>query len=316
MSESHTESPVIGRLAPTPSGLLHTGNMRTFMVAWLLARQAGGRVILRVEDIDRARCRPDLEIQQLEDLRWLGFDWDEGPDVGGPHGPYRQSECLDRYRESFKALQAAGLVYPCTCSRKDILASASAPHAGEEIRYPSTCRARNHSEPDEACAWRLRVPEGKLHFADLIAGPIEADIQSECGDFVIWRKDDWPSYQLAVVVDDALMCVTQVVRGADLLSSTARQQLLMKELGLPEISDYVHIPLVVDEGGERLAKRRDSRSVKSLRESGISSEALVGRLAKSLGCWESGEPIRLKELVGVIRLDSLPRHSVNFDTLV
>ncbi|MCK6438876.1 MAG: tRNA glutamyl-Q(34) synthetase GluQRS, partial [Planctomycetes bacterium] len=281
-------SGVVGRLAPTPTGNLHLGNARTFLVAWLAVRAAGGRVIMRVEDIDRERVKPEYEQQQLDELRWLGLDWDEGPDVGGASGPYRQSERLDLYRDALAKLQQSGAVFPCVCSRKDL--AGSAPHMGEEARYPGTCRGRFspvlQPKDDPLChsreggnperqrkdwmpayagmttepAWRLLVNPGSKHIDDLVAGGRFINTTALVGDFVVFRKNGWPAYQLAVVVDDAAMNVTQVVRGDDLLSSAARQMLLYEALGLTDRMprEWAHVPLVLDERGERMAKRNDS----------------------------------------------------------
>ena len=262
-----------GRLAPSPTGRLHLGHARTFWWAWQRARAAGGRIILRNDDLDAARCRPEFVTGFLEDLRWLGLDWDEGPDIGGRYGPYNQSQRLSLYRDAFETLRSAGFLYPCHCSRKDILDALQAPHDGdEEPVYPGTCRPERispgsrRSRPE--VAWRFLVKDGRqVQFVDGGCGPQKFVAGVEFGDFVVWRPEGVPSYQLACVVDDAAMRITEVVRGRDLLASTARQLLLYGALG--EVAPaFFHCPLVTDERGVRLAKRQDALSLRTLRESG------------------------------------------------
>jgi glutamyl-tRNA synthetase len=217
----------------------------------------------------------------LEDLRWFGFDWQEGPDVGGPFVPYSQSERHSLYADAFEQLRAKGSLYPCTCSRQDVLRAAHAPHAGEdEPLYPGTCRpergegapAATHGKP--RVNWRFRVPEGEtVRFVDGCYGEQSFVSGRDFGDFIVWRHDDVPAYQLAVVVDDSLMKITEVVRGEDLLRSTARQLLLYRALGWPPPRFY-HCPLLKDETGIRLAKRHDSLSLRALRARGATPEAL------------------------------------------
>ncbi len=214
----------------------------------------------------------------LEDLRWFGFQWQEGPDCGGPFGPYAQSERREFYRAAFEKLLAAGRLYPCSCSRKDIQSAARAPHEGDdELIYPGTCRPKKDSAigvAHSACNWRFLVPDGEtVSFTDAHFGPQQLVAGRDFGDFVVWRNDDVPAYQLAVVVDDAAMQITEVVRGADLLVSTARQLLLYRALGLTPPAFY-HCPLMNDESGRRLAKRHDALSLRALRESGAVPETL------------------------------------------
>src|SRR6185436_11987838 len=220
-----------GRLAPSPTGYLHLGHARTFWIAQQRAQAAGGTLVLRNEDLDRARCKPEFVTAMTEDLKWFGFHWQEGPDCGGEYGPYHQSQRMSLYREAFEQLRAAGLVYPCTCSRKDIQQALQAPHASDdEPIYPGTCRNRSLAAGERA-TWRFRVPDGEpVSFTDAARGPQTFIAGKDFGDFVIWRHDDFPSYQLAVVVDDDAMRITEVVRGADLLPSTARQLLLYRSL--------------------------------------------------------------------------------------
>jgi len=266
-----------GRLAPSPTGLLHVGHARTFWTAYQRCVQHNGVLVLRNEDLDAGRCKPEFVESMLQDLRWLGIVWQEGPDVGGPFAPYNQSQRQLLYDAAFKQLQAAGAVYPCNCSRQDVLRALEAPHAGEdEPIYTGTCRPDRphpfkiqHSKP-ALINWRFRVPDGEtVRFLDGHFGPQEFVAGRDFGDFVIWRHDGSPSYQLAVVVDDAAMRITEVVRGADLLKSAARQLLLYRALGLaPPL--FFHCPLVTDAAGVRLAKRHDALSLRRLREQGAS----------------------------------------------
>jgi glutamyl-tRNA synthetase len=278
-----------GRLAPSPTGYLHVGHARTFCVAATRAADAGGELILRNDDLDRDRVRPGFVTASLEDLRWLGMKWTEGPDLGGPYAPYSQSDRLPLYREALERLHAGGWVYPCRCSRRDILAAIAAPHAGEdEPLYPGTCRnapmvplppvavVGTVSSAEPRISWRFRVPEGEVvSFRDGHFGEQRFVAGSDFGDFVVWRPDGLPAYQLACVVDDAAMRITEVVRGADLLASTARQLLLYRALGLVP-PEFFHAPLVTDATGQRLAKRHDSLSLRALRQRGLTpTEALA-----------------------------------------
>lgn len=287
-----------GRLAPSPTGFLHLGHARTFWIARERARCAGGTLVFRNEDLDRARCRPEFVAAMLEDLRWLGIEWQEGPDVGGPFAPYAQSERLALYRAAFDRLRAAGCLYPCLCSRRDIAESAGAPHegpaaggAGDEPLYAGTCRPerlstaereRRATLPRAGTNWRLRVPDGRaLRFLDSAHGEQHATCGTHFGDFLVWRKDDFPSYQLAVVADDLAMRVTEVVRGADLLLSTFRQLLVYEALGAAahEVPAFHHCALVLDETGTRLAKRHDALSLRALREGGATPDSVRARFA-------------------------------------
>ncbi|HYE31364.1 MAG TPA: tRNA glutamyl-Q(34) synthetase GluQRS [Methylomirabilota bacterium] len=269
-----------GRIAPSPTGYMHLGHARTFWAAQERARANGGKLVLRIEDLDFARCRPEFVQAIMEDLSWLGLAWDEGPDLGGMFAPYTQSERLDRYRAAFDILRGRGVVYPCTCSRQDVLRALSAPHQGEEEPvYPGTCRSKNLSSPEITAlsaktkvSWRFRVPDrAPIAFQDLCFGPQSYEAGRHFGDFIVWRHDGIPSYQLAVVVDDHAMQITEVVRGADLLMSTARQILLYNALGY-SIPQFYHCPLMTDENGARLAKRHDALSLRQLRASGLSPE--------------------------------------------
>jgi glutamyl/glutaminyl-tRNA synthetase len=274
-----------GRLAPSPTGYLHLGHARTFWVAHERARVAGGTLILRNEDLDPARSRPQFVSALCEDLKWFGFAWQEGPDCGGPFGPYRQSERLPRYRAALEQLRAAGRIYRCTCSRKDLRSAAHAPHAmdDDEPIYPGTCRTTPNSElRTPKSNWRFRVPDGQtLSFLDGCCGPQSFVAGRDFGDFIVWRHDDVPAYQLAVVVDDASMQITEVVRGADLLLSTARQLLLYRALDLTPPA-FFHCPLLLDRRGVRLAKRHDALSLRALRERGETPSGLRAAWANLL----------------------------------
>jgi glutamyl-tRNA synthetase len=268
-----------GRLAPSPTGLLHLGHARTFWMAQERARANGGTLVLRNEDIDSTRFKLEFVPQMIEDLRWFGFEWQEGPDCGGAFGPYSQSERRPFYAAALEKLRERGFIYPCTCSRKDIRDAASAPNAGDdEPIYPGTCRDKNpstlNSQPSTRFNWRFRVPDGEtISFIDGNCGAQQFVAGKDFGDFVVWRHDDVSAYQLACVVDDAAMGITEVVRGADLLLSTARQILLYRSLGLTPPAFY-HCALMLDEKGKRLAKRHDALSLRALRERGETSESL------------------------------------------
>jgi glutamyl-tRNA synthetase len=283
-----------GRIAPSPTGYLHLGHARTFWKAFERARENRGVLIFRNEDLDSARCRTEFVTAMFEDLRWYGIEWQEGPDVGGEFGPYAQSERRGFYLEAWRRLLAGGWIYPCSCSRRELAEAASAPHDdNDEPIYPGTCREKlaevgipysiPHSPNDgeygpPGCEygppvpagvnWRFRVPDGEwVEFVDGRMGPQRFEAGRDFGDFVVWRRDDVPAYQLAVVVDDAAMQVSEVVRGEDLLRSTARQILLQRALGM-ETPEYYHCELMTDEHGVRLAKRHDALSLRAMRGQG------------------------------------------------
>jgi glutamyl/glutaminyl-tRNA synthetase len=292
---NRSEKPYRGRLAPSPTGLLHLGHARTFWVAQERARVNHGTLILRNEDIDSTRFRLEFVPQMLEDLRWFGFEWQEGPDCGGAFGPYSQSERRSFYAAALEKLRERGFIYLCTCSRKDIQDAARAPNAGDDEGpiYPGTCRPKSDKwrvagdmgkapastspatrHPSRPANWRFRVPDGEtVSFTDGNCGEQKFVAGKDFGDFVVWRGDDVPAYQLACVVDDAAMKITEVVRGADLLLSTARQILLYRALGLT-LPAFYHCALMLDEKGKRLAKRHDALSLRTLRERGETPESL------------------------------------------
>ena len=280
----------VGRFAPSPTGDLHVGSALAALAAWAHARSRGGRVVYRVEDLDGPRAVPGSSARQIEDARWLGLDWDEGPDVGGPHGPYRQSERGAAYEAALRRLADDGHLFPCRVSRRDLQELASAPHGHEGLPpYPPALRPRGLEagwfESPEArrdAALRFRVEAGTVPFEDAVVGRVEEDVRATVGDFVLKRRDGVYAYQLAVVVDDLAMGVTEVVRGMDLLDSTARQVLLIEALG-GAVPAYAHVPLLVNADGEKLSKRDGALSVRALREAGVEARALVGWLAAALG---------------------------------
>ena len=292
-----------GRLAPSPTGAQHVGNARTYLVAWLSARARGGALKLRIEDIDSPRIKPGAAEAAMSDLRWLGLDWDGEPMV--------QTTRLAHYEAALESLKRQESVYPCTCTRSDIAAAASAPHAGEEVAYPGTCAHRRVADAvalateGKPFAWRLRVTDSPA-FTDLYAGEQHLDLAQSGGDFVVWKNAGTPAYQLAVVVDDAAMTVTEVVRGDDLIPSTPRQLLLYRALGRTP-PRFAHVPLVVGEDGRRLAKRHGDTRLSALRAAGVAPEALVGLLAWSCGWREQPEPVVPRDLLPRFRLNAIPR---------
>lgn len=341
--------PVRGRLAPSPTGHIHLGNAAAFLMAWLCARAVGGQVVLRMEDIDPDRSRPEFAAGMVRDLLWLGLDWDEGPEFpelpdllpdtrsvsppstlspptaptrlrlparGGPHGPYSQSERLALYADVLARLEREGHVYPCFCTRKELRSLASAPHAGEcGPAYPGICR--NLDPADQARrlaegrrpAMRVRCADTVIAFTDRLAGPQRMSLADCGGDFAVRRSDGVFAYQLAVVVDDIAMGITQVVRGDDILSSTPRQIWLYHLLGAP-MPEYVHVPLLLDHEGERLAKRHGSLAVAALREAGVSPPAIVGYLAWRLGLRDAPGLAAPRELVAGFTLARVVRQPV------
>lgn len=295
--------PVVTRLAPSPTGLLHVGHARSFLLAWWHARASAGRVVMRIEDLDRERCRPALVETCLRDLEWLGLDWD-GPVLV-------QSNDLAPYERACEQLVARGLAYPCVCTRAEI-AALSAPHASDgEQRYPGTCRGKwtsvsaARAESGREPGLRLRVDGASVEVIDQLAGRRVFDVQAEVGDFLIRRRDGAMAYQLAVVVDDARQAITDVVRGEDLLASAARQQLVQAALGLVTPT-WWHVPLVVDETGQRLAKRSGSLALSDLRARGVDPRAVVAWAARASGL---AAPARCtaRELVHDFDLRRCPR---------
>ncbi len=277
-----------GRFAPSPSGALHLGGARTALASYLAAE---GDLVLRIEDLDEARTRPGATEALLDDLRWLGVTWREGPDVGGPCAPYVQSLRRKLYDAALDLLRSEGRVYPCACSRREIELASQAPHGAESV-YPGTCRGRDRSAViaeaharGRGVAWRFAVPEGVVTVHDRCAGVFVQDVARDVGDFVVSRADGVPAYQLAVVVDDIAMDIDEVVRADDLLASTPRQILLYAALGA-RVPGFLHVPLVVGDDGVRLAKRHGSISIAELRARGADPLRVVRGLLGSLGAGE------------------------------
>jgi glutamyl-tRNA synthetase len=309
-----------GRYAPSPTGQLHLGNARTALLAWLDARSRGGAFVMRVEDLDRARVPAGAEAQMLDDLAWLGLDWDEGPDRGGPFAPYRQSERTARYDEAIDRLLAAGRAFPCACSRADVARAAQAPHESDEDgpRYPGTCRGLPPDEVRARATAQGRAPAirfagggARVDFTDEVHGAVATD-PAGIDDFVLRRADGTAAYQLAVVVDDAAMGITRVVRGDDLLRSTPRQLALHGALGLAAPA-FAHVPLVLTPSGERLAKRTRPEAVADLRARGAAAEAVVGALAASAGLRVPGVRLSARDLVRGFSLSLIDRRAATID---
>lgn len=295
-------SRVIGRLAPSPTGVLHLGNARSFLLAWLSVRAQDGQLLMRIEDLDGPRIRRGAEQECLQDLEWLGLDWD-GPIV-------RQSERIFLYDEALNQLLKQGQAYACTCSRKEVERAASAPHAGDDGPiYPGTCRNKNIPRQTEGAAFRFLVPAGEVTFQDAFCGNCSVAVTKDLGDFVIYKRDGEAAYQLAVVVDDVAMGVTEVLRGDDLLTSAARQLQIGEALGCA-MPSYVHVPLVVGEDGRRLAKRHGDTSLRAFRNQGVSAETILGWLAWSCGLQNDATPCRAEELIDVFHMNKLSRKQV------
>ncbi len=305
--------PVVGRFAPSPSGRIHLGNILCCLLAWLSARQKGGRVILRIEDLDTARCPSRYARQMEEDLRWLGLVWDEGPGRDGGNGPYEQSLRTDRYRTALERLEQQGLVYPCFCTRAELHA-ASAPHREDgQVLYAGTCRRLTPEQAAEkaarrAPALRLRVPEEVWGFTDGHMGRYQEELARDCGDFLLRRSDGMFAYQLAVVVDDAAMGVTEVVRGADLLDSTPRQLYLYSLLGL-EPPAFYHVPLLLAPDGRRLSKRDADAGLDSLQDRASAAE-ILGKLAYLAGFNPSAAPKTAPQLLQDFDWEAVPRQDI------
>lgn len=310
----HIDNVIRGRLAPSPTGALHLGNARSFLLAWLSVRARGGTVVMRIEDLDHPKVKPWTVAEIFEDLRWLGLDWDEGPDVGGGYGPYVQRERGEQYAAALEVLKDQGLVYPCVCRRQDVEAAQAAPHAEDYQRYPGTCRERFGSFAEASAllpseripAWRYRAADDTISFDDGFVGYREANVAQRDGDFVLARDVQGAGYMLAVVVDDAAMGITEVLRGDDLLPATHRQLLLYRALGI-EPPQFFHVPLVVGPDGKRLAKRHGDTRLRFYREQGVTPEQITGFLAWSCGLVPFGTLCRPDELIADFALAKLPR---------
>lgn len=311
-------SSIVGRLAPSPTGAQHLGNARTYLVAWLAARAAGGRVLLRIEDIDSPRVKPWAADQAVEDLRWLGLDWDEGPDIGGPCAPYVQSERIEHYAAALSRLIELGLAYPCTCTRSDIESAASAPHEAAMIDgpvYPGSCagwRCGDPLPPESTYCWRFRTVDEEVEIEDQICGSVKLNPRRQLGDFPLTRKNGSAAYQLAVVVDDEAMGITQVVRGDDLVPSLFRQRPIIDALGYRR-PQYFHVPLVLGADGRRLAKRHGDTRLSQYRQVGIAPEAIIGWAAHSIGLTDSPRPVAADRLIAAFDPNSLRRHPTIVD---
>lgn len=305
-----TEAGPRGRHAPSPTGRLHLGNARTALLTWLDLRSRGGRVVLRIEDNDFVRSKPELEQRIVQDLAWLGLHWDEGPGVGGRFGPYRQSERGALYAEAAARLET----YACTCSRAELRELPTMGATGETV-YPGRCRD-GVSHPERPAALRWRVPAGEVAFVDRVLGPVRQRVAEEVGDFVLRRADGAWAYQLAVVVDDAAMGIDEVLRGADLLDSTPRQILLQRTLGLPTPT-YAHVPLILGPGGEKLSKRDGAPDLSALRERGCAAERVIAVLARSLGLvGDAVDAIAARELVAGFSLAQLRERPLALEALM
>jgi glutamyl-tRNA synthetase len=280
---------------------MHVGHARTALVTWLQARKLEGRIVMRIEDLDGPRVVPGAADEICHEHEWLGLDWDEGP--------VYQSSREEAYEKALAQLEAAGLAYPCTCSRKEIAGIASAPHGEEGPRYPGTCRT-GVTKPGRPAALRFLFEDPSPGFEDVLCGPIRAGQVG--GDFVLRRADGLWAYQLAVVVDDAEARISEVIRGADLLSSTPRQIALYRALG-HRVPRFAHVGLVLDSEGRRLSKREGSTSIESLRDAGRSAEEVIGQLACSLGLTETAEAVRAEELIPGFELKAISRSSFTWD---
>ncbi len=307
-----------GRFAPSPTGAMHLGNAWTALLAWLDARQRGGKIVLRIEDLDPDRSRSHFAQQLIADLRWLGLDWDEGPDVGGPYAPYIQDQRRERYAQALLQLEQRGLVYACYCSRAEVRAVASAPHGvapteqcANQCRALSTQQRMAREAHGRRPCLRIRAPSSMppTQFEDLCQGSQTELVAQTAGDFVLRRADGVHAYQLAVVVDDGAMEITHVVRGCDLLPSTARQIWLHHVLGY-EPPVFAHVPLLIDDQGHRLSKRHASLAIAELRSGGVTSTTIIGWLAAWGGIIPSAEDVQPGDLIGLLDFQQLPRKNI------
>lgn len=304
--------PALTRLAPSPTGALHLGNARTFLVNWCLARSLGWRVVLRIEDLDTPRVKPGVIDRTIETLEWLGLDWDEGPTV--------QSQDLEPYRGAMRTLAGRGLAYACSMTRGEIESAVSAPNEGDhETRFEPSLRPAWFTQGEAGAFdvpesnWRLAIDDGRVVFDDRFRGRTEVDVSESVGDFLVWTKRACPSYQLAVVVDDARQGVTEVVRGDDLLDSAGRQALLYRALGLGQPPRCCHLPLVRGLDGRRLAKRHGDTRIDHYRGLGVPAERINALLARWCGV-DAGDSVRAGDLIGAMTLDTIPREDITFRT--
>ena len=298
-----------GRFAPSPTGQMHLGNAWTALLAWLQVRAGKGQLVLRMEDLDPDRSRTEYVEGLEKDLRWLGLDWEEGGDLGGAYGPYEQDKRRGLYEEALQRLRRQELIYPCYCTRAELAASAPHGEDGERI-YQGTCAGGvAGSKLTRKPSLRLKVPEEEIVFEDGVYGLVRQNLRQECGDFVVRRSDGVHAYQLAVVVDDALMGITHVLRGADLLASTPRQLYLYRLLGYAAPL-FSHVPLLVDEKGVRLSKRHGALAVAVLRERGVRAEKIIGLLAWLAGLLPTLEEAQPQELVNLFDLKKISRQDI------
>lgn len=303
--QNPAQTPVT-RLAPSPTGALHLGNARTFLVNWCLARANAWRVLLRIEDLDTPRVKPGVIDATIETLRWLGLDWDAQPTV--------QSHDLAPYRDAMRTLARAGLVYPCALTRTEIESAASAPNEGDhETRFDPALRPALGPTDfnDETTNWRFAVPPGPVAIDDRFQGSVAPDPHRSVGDFAVWTRRACPSYQLAVVVDDARQGVTEVVRGDDLLDSAARQTHLYHALNLTPRPRYTHLPLVRGPDARRLAKRHGDTRIDQYRALGVPPQRILALLARWCGL-DAGAGVEARDLIQAVRLDTIPRHDLTF----
>lgn len=303
-----------GRFAPSPTGYMHLGNAWTAFLCWLQVRQAGGTLVLRIEDIDEQRSKQEFAQALLEDLQWLGLNWDEGPGVGGQAGPYTQQERYDLYDSALAVLQHDGLLYPCYCSRARLQAI-GAPHEGEQAVYDGHCYGMTDAERavmKKTPSWRVHVPEMHISFCDGIYGFYDAYLPKSCGDFVVRRADGLYAYQLAVSVDDGMMGITHVLRGRDLLPSTAQQIWLIQYLGYTA-PQYMHVPMLIDANGRRLSKRQKGITIRSLRDAGADRDSILSYLAYKSGMIPEARRHTLEELAQYCRLEALPKQDILID---
>lgn len=305
----------VGRFAPSPTGYIHLGNVWASLLAWLSVRKQGGTMILRVEDLDPARSKPEYIQRVIDDLKWLGLDWDEGPGEAGAYGPYYQDARRDIYERALNWLKETNSVYPCFCTRKELRA-ASAPHREDGVYiYSGKCKGLSRADQEQAIdagkrhAWRIKVPDRVYGFDDLNYGWYAQNLQKDCGDFLLARTDGVHAYQLAVVVDDGLMGVDLVVRGSDLIDSSPRQIFLHETLGF-EPPRFGHVPLLKGEDATRLSKRHKSLDLEYLRENGCTAEKLMGLLGYEAGLLEKIEPVKAHELIALFDWGKLPKKDI------
>lgn len=303
------------RFAPSPTGYLHLGNVWTALLCWLQTRQAGGTLILRIEDIDEQRSKSVFAEAFMADMRRLGLDWDEGPDMGGSYGPYVQSKRYFMYEEALNRLKRDGLIYPCYCSRARLQRISSAPHEGEYHVYDGHCYGLSEkSRPEgKSPSLRLHVPDELITYTDSVYGAQAEDLSKECGDFIVRRADGLYAYQLAVSVDDGAMDITHVLRGRDLLESTERQILLRRLLGYENPITYTHVPLLKDSEGRRLSKRQKGLTLRELWDDGVESGQIIGYLLYCGGLIKERRACTAREFLQLVDFTQIGREDLIID---